>query len=209
MVTMDTLIEWVTQIILFIILATIIDLLIPATSMKKYIKLVVGLILILILLKPIFYLFNIDIEKAVESSIQSTLNKDINNDSLGNLIKFQKKEIETTQDAYILEQMAVQLKDLANDSLSEEYQVEITNIEFLFAAEQEITYENLNEVIVHLSELENGEGAVSVVEDVVINTDNPVQNEGSINEQGIITTLENIWEFNDKEISLNWEGGSS
>ncbi|RDW21959.1 stage III sporulation protein AF [Oceanobacillus chungangensis] len=206
---MEILIDWVTQIILFIILATIIDLLIPATSMKKYIKLVIGLILILILLKPIFYLFNIDIEKAVESSIQSAINGEMKDDSLENLIKFQKNEIETTQDAYILEQMAVQLKELANDSLNKEFQLEITNIEFLFTSNQEKTYENLNEVIVHLSELENGEGAVNVVEDVVINTDNPVEIEERINEQEIIKMLEDIWELNDKEIILNWEGGSS
>ncbi|WP_245976772.1 stage III sporulation protein AF [Oceanobacillus arenosus] len=206
---MGVLIDWVTQIILFIILATIIDLLIPATSMKKYIKLVVGLILILILLQPIFYIFNVDIEKAIESSIQTAVEGDRKNDSVKNLINIQKKEIETTQDAYILEQMAVQLKALANDSLTEEYHVEISNIEFLFTGEQEMSYENLNEVIVHVLELKDGEGAMNVVEDVVINTNNPVESEERINEQEIIKRLKEIWEFNDKEISLYWEGGSS
>lgn len=66
---MDVIIQWVTQIILFVILAAIIDLLIPVDAMKKYVKLAVGLILILILLKPVFYLFDADIEQAVETSI--------------------------------------------------------------------------------------------------------------------------------------------
>lgn len=76
---MDIVINWVTQIILFIVLATIIDLLIPTSSMNKYIKLVVGLILILILLKPIFYVLNIDMETALNKSFQQV--NDVGEDS--------------------------------------------------------------------------------------------------------------------------------
>ena len=182
---MDILIQWVTQIIIFIILATIIDLLIPATNMKKYIKLVVGLILILILLKPIFYLFNIDIEKSLESSLLQVSNMENNNQSIENLIEMQKKEIESSQDAYILEQMAVQLKELANDPLKEDFQVVITDIEFQFLNNQGISFDGLGEVIVYLSEIENEEGAVNVVEDVVINMDDPEDNEERENEEQI------------------------
>uniref|UniRef100_UPI0018E19CA6 stage III sporulation protein AF n=1 Tax=Virgibacillus massiliensis TaxID=1462526 RepID=UPI0018E19CA6 len=106
-----------TQIILFLLLAAIIDLFIPSGSMKKYIKLVVGLILILILLKPIFFLFNIDIISALEASIDRVEEGRIEEESMENLIESQKNEIDGTQDAYILEQMAVQLNDLAEQPL--------------------------------------------------------------------------------------------
>ncbi|MDV2687064.1 stage III sporulation protein AF, partial [Alkalihalophilus lindianensis] len=51
---MDFLIEWVTNIILFILLATVIDMLLPNSSMQKYTKMVMGLLLIAIILTPIF-----------------------------------------------------------------------------------------------------------------------------------------------------------
>ncbi|WP_156290827.1 stage III sporulation protein AF [Oceanobacillus salinisoli] len=207
---MDILIQWVTQIILFIILATIIDLLIPATAMKKYIKLVVGLILILILLKPIFYVFNMDIESALNASFQQIDQANSNNESVENLIEFQKKEIESKQDAYILEQMAVQLVDIAEDPLKEEHQVEITDVQFQFLPNEELTYEGLEEVIVYVRDFEEGEGEASAVEDVVINTDDSAEKkEEDRHDDQIKTLLQEVWELTDKEITIYWEGGAS
>lgn len=92
---MDVIIQWVTQIILFVILAAIIDLLIPVDAMKKYVKLAVGLILILILLKPVFYLFDADIEQAVETSIDQLDQAYTQDENIENQIEFQKKRYKT------------------------------------------------------------------------------------------------------------------
>ncbi|SES82876.1 stage III sporulation protein AF [Oceanobacillus limi] len=206
---MDLLIQWVTQIIIFIILATIIDLLIPATSMKKYIKFVVGLILILIFLKPFFSLFNIDLQHAFDTPIESIFESDYEESDIENLIDLQKSEIESSQNAYISEQMAVQFIDLANPPLKEEYQLEISTMDFTFQAESNYSFENLEEVIVYIQESEAGEGTVNAVDDVVINTEDPVVNENNADLEGVKQFLTEVWELDDKKLSLNWEGGSS
>ena len=206
---MDLLIQWVTQIIVFLLLAAVIDLLIPATAMKKYIRLVIGLILILIFLKPVFFLFNIDIHDALETSFSQLAQGKKDDESIENLIKMQKNEIQGTQDAYILEQMAVQLKDIAKDPLLEEFQVEITNMEFLFSTEENYKFEDLEEVIVYLRESDGEEGAVSAIDDVVINTDEPIVNEEDQNNEQIKSFLYEIWELSDKKLTINWEGGTS
>jgi stage III sporulation protein AF len=208
---MDALIQWVTQIIIFVLLATIIDLLMPSTSMKKYIKLIVGLILILILLKPVFYLFQIDIGSQLNRSFQQVIQQGNEGEDVKSLIEFQKSEIETSQSAYILEQMAVQLTDLAQDPLLEDYQVEITDISFLFSQEDEISFEVLDEVIVSIREIEeDGEGAVSIVEDVVINTEEPaVTKDNEEEEKQIVSLLRDVWDLQEKELTIIWEGGAS
>ncbi|AVQ99340.1 stage III sporulation protein AF [Oceanobacillus sp. M65] len=208
---MDALIQWVTQIIIFVLLATIIDLLMPSTSMKKYIKLIVGLILILILLKPVFYLFQIDIGSQLNRSFQQVIQQGNEGEDVESLIEFQKSEIETSQSAYILEQMAVQLTDLAQDPLLEDYQVEITDISFLFSQEDEISFEVLDEVIVSIREIEeDGEGAVSIVEDVVINTEEPaVTKDNEEEEKQIVSLLRDVWDLQEKELTIIWEGGAS
>ncbi|MFC4022825.1 stage III sporulation protein AF [Oceanobacillus longus] len=205
---MDVIIQWVTQIILFIVIASIIDLLIPADTMKKYVKLVVGLILILILLKPIFHVFNTDIQKAIETSINELDQEFKSDENIENQIEFQKKEIQGSQHAYILEQMAVQLKNLAADPLKEEYQVEITTMEFRFNDTQDISFEELTEVIVYINEAQNGEGAVNTVEDVVINSQrNQEEPEEDLSEIEVL--LMEVWELTDKKVSIYWEGGTS
>ncbi|WP_232231447.1 MULTISPECIES: stage III sporulation protein AF [Virgibacillus] len=202
-------IDWVTQIILFILLATIIDLVIPATSMKKYIKLVVGFILILILLKPLFFIFQIDVQRALETSLSGVLQEINQNDALDKSIETQKNEIEDTQDAYILEQMAVQLKEIAKEPLQDKFQAEITDIQFRFADEREKTYENLDEVIVYVNESKDGEGAVRIVDDVVIDLDSPEQSREDNKLQDIEAMLNDLWEIEQKKLLLQWEGGRS
>ncbi|WP_010650829.1 stage III sporulation protein AF [Oceanobacillus massiliensis] len=205
---MEVVIQWVTQIILFIVIATIIDLLIPAETMKRYVKLAVGLILLLILLKPIFHIFNTDIEKSIETSINQLEQENNLNETMENQIEFQKKEIQGTQHAYILEQMTVQLEDLAEEPLKEEYQAEITTMDYVFNDPEDISFEGLAEVIVYINEAQNGEGAVSTVEDVTVD---PQQNEGESEKDiiGIEMLLKDVWELTDKKVSINWEGGTS
>ncbi|OZU90001.1 stage III sporulation protein AF [Virgibacillus indicus] len=210
---MDALIEWVTQIIIFLLLAAIIDLLIPATAMKKYIKLAVGLLLILILLKPVFYIFNIDMGQELKNAFVQLDQEEVRNNSAENSIEIQKNEIQASQDAYILEQVAVPLKDLAKDSLLEQYQAEIIDLEFKFASDTQATdnnlFENLEEVIVYLRELGDEEGAVSVVDDIVINTDDPSENEKGQDDEDIKDLLREVWELKNKDLTIIWEGGAS
>ncbi|SDQ51391.1 stage III sporulation protein AF [Virgibacillus subterraneus] len=209
---MEILTQWVTQIIIFLLLASIVDLLIPATSMKKYIKLVVGLILILIFLKPLFFLFDFNAQQALEKSYSQIMNQQPEGEQVENSIKMQKSEIQESQNAYILEQTVVQLKELAKKPLQEDYQLEISDIEFpqteLFA-ETELTDENFDEVIVYLDESSEGEGEVSAIEDVVINTDKTVANEvNKLDVNGIKLLLQDTWEIDNKKLTILWEGGT-
>ena len=91
---MNLLVQWVTQILIFLLLATIIDLLIPNTSMKKYIKLVVGLIFLLIFLQPLFYLVTVDGTKTMENFIVQQLTQSEEHTTLENSLNIQKKEIQ-------------------------------------------------------------------------------------------------------------------
>ncbi|WP_164668647.1 stage III sporulation protein AF [Virgibacillus doumboii] len=205
---MEFVIQWVTQIIIFLLLASVVDLLIPATAMKKYVKLVVGLILILIFLKPVFTLFDTDVQQALETSFSQINNQNSESEQVGNLIKKQKSEIQDSQNAYILEQTVVQLKDLAKTPLKENFQAEISDIKFLFSSESEPSFKNLKEIIVFLQESETGVGSIDTVEDVVVNTDKPFQDESEIDKEGIKQLLQDIWEINNKKLTVKWEGGS-
>lgn len=57
--------EWITNIVIFIMLAMIVDMLLPDSSMRKYVKLVTGLLLITIVITPVFKLFSADVEDLI------------------------------------------------------------------------------------------------------------------------------------------------
>ncbi|MFZ3577148.1 stage III sporulation protein AF [Virgibacillus sp. DJP39] len=207
---MDAIIHWITQIIIFMLLATIVELLIPATSMKKYIKLVVALILILIFLKPVFYLFHIDVKDALIASYERLDNYQVKENDMESLIEFQKNDIQVKQSAYIEEQVAVQLIDLAKTPLLESYQMVITDIDFSLASAKPVGYEDLEEVIVYVNHAKESEEDVDIVDEVTISTDTPKSSRDSPELEKIENLLMDIWEVEDKEkITVIWKGGTS
>lgn len=201
--------QWITQIITVLILASIINLLVPETMLKKYIQLVIGLIMILIFLKPILFIFDMDLEKALEVSTYQLSQSNKNDRNVESLINFQKKEIQASQRAYIEEEMAVQLKKVASDTLLSEHNIEITNMEFLFKDEKDLSYETLEGVIVYVQKMDNEEGAVRRVNKIIINTNEIIPEDDDGFEEEITTLLADIWEIDDKLITVYWEGGNS
>lgn len=62
---MEWLNEWIKQIILLVLIATFIDLLLPNSSFDRYVKLVLGLLIIMAILSPILQLINQDLDFAL------------------------------------------------------------------------------------------------------------------------------------------------
>lgn len=63
--------DWILNIIIFLLLAMVIDMLLPDSNMKKYSKLVTGLLLMGIILTPIFKLLSSDFEAVIQSVLPS------------------------------------------------------------------------------------------------------------------------------------------
>ncbi len=201
--------EWVTNIILFVLFATVIDMLLPNSKFQKYVKMVVGLLLIAIILTPIFNLLTQDFEdtmKGITNFEPSSENR------INNLIDLQKNEIQASQDAYILKQMAVQLKEDAKEELMDQYGLAITNIDLVVDAENQQPFpENLQKVVLQLEqpEQEQTEEAVEVVQSVEINTQQPLQIQPENKDSNEVKQLlSEKWDIEAKVIELQIEGGT-
>ncbi|WP_311202031.1 stage III sporulation protein AF [Aquibacillus koreensis] len=206
---MDVLIDWVTQIILFLLLAMIIELLLPNSSMKKYINMVVGLLLILIFLQPLFHLFQVDVESLVDNT-SPFFNTAIEDEEMKNSIELKKSEIQQVQAAYVVEEMAVQMKKQVEEGLSEQYGVAIKEISFELDKEEQaaITLESLKTIYVTLMKVD--EQKMGAVQEVVISVDDPDTSEELPPEiEDITSFLYESWQLEeeDQDISILWEGG--
>ena len=62
---MSFLTSWISNIIIFILLATVIDMLLPSSSLQKYTKMVIGLLLIAIIITPILRLFQTNFDQII------------------------------------------------------------------------------------------------------------------------------------------------
>jgi stage III sporulation protein AF len=119
--------------------------------MQKYTKLVIGLLLTAIFLTPILSLFKEDFASNLQHKIMT--NGVWGGQAMENSMETKKKEIVETQQAYILEQMAVQLKNEAEKELMERSGYEIRDVEIrLINPNGEMKEENIESIHVTLVE---------------------------------------------------------
>ncbi len=202
---MSFLTEWLTTIVLFILFAIVIDMLLPSSSMQKYAKMVVSLLLIVVMLTPIFKLFKTDPEVIFE---YLTRNEQSESADIKNQINSKKIEIQASQRAYILEEMAVQLKKKAEERFShDEYKVGSIK---LTAGEKVDSEEDIKTISVYMAP--SSEKTVQTVAPVHIDTDHAyVTKEAAEQKEAkqIQTQLADIWEIGSKKITVHMEGGES
>jgi len=163
---------WVSNIIIFVLLATVIDMLLPNSALQKYAKMVIGLLLIAIIITPILGLFNKDFDdilSAATSEFEDQKKKD-----LGNLTEMKKKEIQATQGAYILKQMAVDLQAEVEEELMVDYNMKISSIDVGVKDEEEPGVDDLQNITISLEKAEGEENSeIEAVAKVDINADSP------------------------------------
>ncbi len=201
---MDFIKEWITNIIIFVLLATVIDMLLPNSTFQKYTKMVTGLLLIAVILTPVLKIFSSDFEAMIARIPTLEASGEI---KIENSIEMKKKEIQNWQHAYILEDMAVQLKKQAEEELMEQYGLEIMNIKFLEEVDSDRSFpDNLQKLIVQLQVKEAD--VIEVVQKVEINTRGTfpvIKQDGNI--EKVASLLAQKWNVNEGVIEVIVEGG--
>ncbi|HEO8418701.1 TPA: stage III sporulation protein AF [Yersinia enterocolitica] len=204
---MNFITEWVTNIILFILLATVVDMLLPNSTFQKYAKMVAGLLLITVILTPVFKLISSDFEAVFTASASGESEQK----NMNNSIELRKREIQASLDEYTLNKMAVQLKEDANEELIANYGMEINSIQLSIDKEKDVGFPaNLTEMVIHMKESKDPQNVVEAVSPVRIDTQQPLldKNESKqMDTESIISFLSEKWEVRDDAIVIMYEGG--
>lgn len=184
-----------------------IDMLLPNSKFQKYTKMVIGLLLIAIILTPIFNFLSQDFEQAFESIPELKVNQE---NKIKSSIELQKKEIQASQDAYIYEQMAVQLKEDAEEELMSQYGLVITDLKILVDEDDQRPFpENLQKVMITLNESTSENEAVEVIKTVDIDTNQSLETKtNDKNNNKISQLLSKKWNVEEDAIEIQIEGGA-
>lgn len=200
---MSFLAGWVSNIIIFVLLATVIDMLLPNSALQKYAKMVIGLLLIAIIITPILGLFNKDFDDiltAATSEFEDQKKKD-----LGNLTEMKKKEIQATQGAYILKQMAVDLQAEVEEELMADYNMRISSIDVGVKNEEEPGVDDLQNITISLEKAEGKENSeIEAVAKVDISTDSP-STSNDANLDAVKRFLATSWSVDEEIIEIAGE----
>jgi stage III sporulation protein AF len=93
--------------------------------MQRYVKMVIGLMLMAVILSPILTIFTKDFDSMLRSAALTDSTPDVR---MENQIESKKSEIQASNAAYIEEQMAVQMKSQVEKELRDQFNLEITHV---------------------------------------------------------------------------------
>lgn len=204
---MSILTGWVTNIIIFILFAVVLEMLLPNTAMQKYTKLVIGLLLIAIFITPLLSIFRDDFAEEIQKKLLE--NDHGKNSQIESSMESKKREIEETQHAYILEHMAVQLKKEAEKEMMDKHQYAINQIVIeLNDKKGEVKTENIKNIFVTVAESTKKTSSKDVQPVEKINIDlgeNKLETKAPSPQ--IVETLAKIWGLDEKKIIINFKEG--
>lgn len=204
---MQILTTWVSNIILFVFLAIIIDLIMPNSSLQRYTKMVIGLLLIVIILNPVLKIFNTNIEDMLSTFQLPTVEEKI---QVENLIENKKKEIQASQRAYILEQMAVQMKTMVEGELMKVYGLKVEAVHLQFSEDEgPLSEEDLKavEVIVNKDNSNSDKESIPAVKDITIDTTTPLMKKEMNDLSAVEQFLAENWQLELFKVEVVMEGG--
>jgi stage III sporulation protein AF len=208
---MEFLTSWITNIILFILLAVTVELLLPQTGLQKYVKMVLGLLLIIIFLTPVFKLFSVDIDNLLNRATGKLGEEKI---SLENSIEKQKIEIQKDQHAYILEQTAVQLEEMTEKELMKQFDYQFAHIQLNVSDTIGLTnsiediLDNIESIHVTLIDKQEADQTVMNVEEVNVQLGEQKSDFHEADMNSIASFLAKKWEVDRDIVQITIERGN-
>ncbi|MBY6035546.1 stage III sporulation protein AF [Fictibacillus nanhaiensis] len=202
---MGFLTEWITNIIVLVLLAGVIELLLPGNQFQSYIKMVVGLLILLAMLSPLFKLLDSDMDEVFQAM---NFPAAANDKEIKNSIETNKNEIQSAQRAYILEQMAVPMKKQVQEELNKTYELEIVDLQIQTDSSTEpLKPEDITGAKVVLAKHHEQTG-VSEISEVDVNLSE--REEHSRKEEvpdEILHFLASQWQLDSQQVEAVMEGG--
>jgi stage III sporulation protein AF len=168
---------------------------------------VIGLLLIVIILNPVLKIFNTNIEEMLSRFQLPTVEEKI---QVENLIENKKKEIQASQRAYILEQMAVQMKTMVEGELMRVYGLKVEAVRLQFSQDEgPLSEEDLKavEVIVNKENSNGDNDVIPAVKDIRIDTTTPLMKKEVKDLSAVQEFLAENWQLEPFKVDVVMEGG--
>jgi stage III sporulation protein AF len=200
---MDFFTKWIANIILFLLFAVMIEMLLPSSTYQKYLKIIVGLILIVVLLTPLLSIFSGKFQQEIVSAFESGGEKTW---QVENQMNQKKNEIQASQREYILKQMAVQLKHSVEKELVANFNKEIADIKVEMKDQNGDQQGDINKIRVVLKEAKDG--TIGSIQEVHINIQDDNKPKQYKEEKQIAAFLAKQWGEDPEKIEVLYEEGT-
>lgn len=197
--------SWITQMIVLIFIMMLTLMVLPDTSMKKYAQFSLSIIFMFLFIQPIITLFNINISDESHKIVDSLFSS-ISRTTLENEIDLKKTEIQATSDAYVIDEMANQLKAEMEGEFAQVFEYELKYVDIYSKTDQAIAIE---ELVFQFTIADNNQQTLLIDPVIISASDHKIDHDQQTindNEQ-ILSWFSTKLSVNQNQIQILWEGG--
>lgn len=191
------------QIIIFLLFMTIIEMLLPSGTTKKYTKVIMSLLLISLILSPLYTFFTSDVDKMLFDIFQNE--RSSQNVEVEKTIEMKKKEIQASLRAYTLEQLADKMNELVEEELIAQFNYKIDEIDIEIEGDS-VAVDQIAAITVYLREVEE-DGLITPVALVNISPSLEKNRQSLAEEKQVAQVLADQWEIAEQIIDVQIKGG--
>ncbi|MFK3937190.1 stage III sporulation protein AF [Alkalihalobacillus sp. NPDC078783] len=199
---------WITGLVLLIMLAIILEMLLPNSSMRGYVKMVISLLILVAMLKPVLSLFTMDSDEWVRN-LQASDPYETN--SIESQINLQKSGLEEVRAAYISEQVADQLVEQAEETMRDTYSLEFASVEVLQetgqGGQEDEEAVEIHAVVRESEEQMEEQTTTREIQTVRVDLSKQPNEEETVDLLPVKKYLSESWEIPESKIMLYLEGG--
>ncbi|KIL79753.1 stage III sporulation protein AF [Bacillus badius] len=189
--------DWLENVIAFLLLAAVMDLLMPSNRFQQYAKVVIGLLLLFVMLQPLWKILSVNIEEELSNWTERT----ITNQQAATAVDSKKSGLESAKQVFILEQSEQQLKSLAENELKQRFHKQIMDINLQVKEWKDSMPEHIEHIDVYVASLSAG-GEESYVQEVRIDSsEKPESNRKE--ERNLAAFLSKKWNIPIEQLNIH------
>ncbi|GLY09919.1 stage III sporulation protein AF [Pseudobacillus badius] len=189
--------DWLENVIAFLLLAAVMDLLMPSNRFQQYAKVVIGLLLLFVMLQPLWKILSVNIEEELSKWTERT----ITNQQAATAVASKKSGLESAKQVFILKQSEQQLKSLAENELKQRFHKQIMDINLQVKEWQDSMPEHIEHIDVYVASLSAG-GEESYVQEVRIDSsEKPESNRKE--ERNLAAFLSKKWNIPIEQLNIH------
>jgi len=196
---------WISQMIILVFVMMITTMLLPEKKMKKYAQFSLALIFLYFFIQPIRQLYTINISRESTQIIDSIIGE-LPKEDLTKSVDLKKSEIETSSAAYVVEELANQIRHELEKDFIKEFDYQLEEVIIIAENTNQLDFEQIN---FHFKVSDKGD-QIKEIQPVIINASKSTEEmdtKAKEMEYVMISWLSERLNVNLGQVRIIWEEG--
>lgn len=200
---MSALSTWISQMIILVFVMMITTMLLPERKMKKYAQFSLALIFLYFFIQPIRQLYTINISSESTKIIDSIIGE-LPNEDLTKSVDLKKSEIETSSVAYVVEELANQIRHELEKDFVKEFGYQLEEVIIIAENTNQLDFDQIN----FRFNVSDKDDQIKEIQPVIINTSKTteeIDTKAREMEHVMISWLSERLDVNLGQVQIIWE----